>query len=251
MFVVIAHTVTHKVKWTIVGIRLLHVVVEHIVLSDKVASDGMGTQSDEGADQEIDHGPPATKVDDGGIKSQLSSPVIHLPDADALGTHQQRAEAVVEGKEKHPNQLPEHTEEVATLKVCGNIHIESRNTLKRVMVKMVLSKLDTLCNAYGQVSKDGQPLVVLKLLERQPMSDLMDGKRHGVVDDASKTVSHQDKHCPALIHHIPASKYLSQDHSKNRPLCHGIITIQLLNFGVFLENFVSPPPVRLIQLGPR
>merc|ERR1711991_925868 len=132
-----------------------------------MSCNGMRSQSDDGACEQIKHRSPPTKVQDSQIIRNLTRPIVNFPLSKLLGVDKQWTQSVMKGKQPNPKELRQNLSKVRSLKVRWNINIEPRDTLKRMMIEMILSKLNTLGNTHGQVGENGKPLVVLKVFKRE------------------------------------------------------------------------------------
>ena len=223
MFHVVAHIEGDPVEGPVVGVGLV-ALEEHVVLSHKVARDGVQAQTQQGAGQQVDHGLEPPEGIDGSVGRQLHQGVAQLHAGHGLGVHAERPQSVEEWLQGQPEQLAGRRAKEPALEVRGHVHVQPVATQVAVVVHVVLLEAGGVGQAHGQVGEDGKPAVAGRAARAEGgvVRDVVDGQRQGVVHAAPEGVGPEEEPAPRQPLRQPAGQQLRQHHCRYRPLEVGV-----------------------------
>ena len=110
--------------------------------------------------------------------------------------NEQRAKGIGEPLEKQPKRFRPTSAEDVPLLLGGQVGVDPVFPLVGVVQKMVVAKRGSDGDPYGEIDEQGKQPVVQWRLERQVVTELVNGEQEGLVDEPAKGVRHQHDEPP-------------------------------------------------------
>lgn len=223
-----------------------------VVLSDKVASQGVKATSKEGRQEEVEVSVEGGEVDEGGVEGELDSNVQEVDLGQGNAVHGHGAEGVEEDLEGAEEGLSKNGVEEEGFKGGRKISIEAIDAEGLVVGKMVGSEGSAIGDANGKIGEDGDQTVGHRVPEGQVMGDFVDGEEEVLVSGGTEDITDS----PELPR--PKGRRLEEaseddlegDDAEDDPFGQWFGTAELRDLRVSLDDGQSTSSVRLLGVSP-
>ncbi len=174
VLVVVAHVEGDQIERAVVRVGLV-ALDEHVVLGDEVARDGVETEAEHGADEQVENGLRSPEVVHGIVECELNDQVDDLGNAHGLGHDQERSHRVEQGQQAHIDYLADGRGKHSRLDACWQIGIVVDHAQVFMVITVVLLEGDKRRHSHRQVGEVAEHAVGEGTMrsEHQVMRDLV------------------------------------------------------------------------------
>mmetsp|Transcript_18420 Transcript_18420/g.15722 ORF Transcript_18420/g.15722 Transcript_18420/m.15722 type:complete len:247 (-) Transcript_18420:320-1060(-) len=192
MLIMKTNVVNDPIERTIVTVGLL-AVHKLIMLGDEVTRDGVeNAQAHEETTDKVEKGLPSEVLDYDDIKRDLDQPVDKLVEVHGEGVHKEGPQRIEEWLIESPEELAELMLEQVSLESGGQIDIDTGDTLRCMVIKMIPSEGGHHSNTNGEIKEERKYPVVDSGLEEHIVRQLVTTHNNRMLHEARYKPSSKD-----------------------------------------------------------
>jgi hypothetical protein len=222
-----------------------------VVFLYPTGAQGVETNGEEKAGQEVDDGFGTKGVPHAGSKGYFRQPVQRYPFVKGFDlTEAGNAENLEEGVEQQPGYF---TDEIVIdqsgLPAVGQVGVQFVHSLERMMFYMIAFEGYAAGEYLGQIGQDTCQAVGGPVLEQEVVRAFMDHDKQGMVCKGSQQVGGAKNDPPGLCAYQPGQGYLKADEAKNGKDGVFVFANEVPDFRMFLKDLPGTKAMWFLFVG--